>query len=126
MDLDKYKEAKASDQEDLNPLRAEEEGGEEQEEEVEEEEEEDEEEDAKIFSAWMQQYRTGEQQRRTGEEKEVEKEEKEEGEAEGSRASSRSSLELLVPMRTSRRMSLPCPVREEQKLECTNRSLGCH
>ncbi|KAM7375584.1 hypothetical protein PAMA_014610 [Pampus argenteus] len=97
MDPDVQETEVFSDTEVLNTSRAEEED------EREEVEEEEEEEDARIFNAWMQQYRRGEQQKKTGEKEE------EEEEAEGRRAESRSSLEPPVRMRTDRRASLPCP-----------------
>ncbi len=96
------------DTEDPSPLRSEEEEEEEEEEGEEKEEEEDEEEDAKIFTAWMQRYRGGDRQEKIGEEEE------EKGESEGGRAESRSSMEPPVRMRTDRRASLPCPVREQK------------
>ncbi|KAF0046321.1 hypothetical protein F2P81_002850 [Scophthalmus maximus] len=75
-------------------------------EEEEEEEKEDEEEDARIFNAWMQQYRGGKQTERIREEKETDEEEEE---AEGGGSESRSSFEPQVRMRVDRRSSLPCP-----------------
>ncbi|XP_077371509.1 uncharacterized protein LOC144015066 [Festucalex cinctus] len=65
-----------------------------------EEEEEDEEEDAKIFNAWMQRYRGGEQQKTSDEEQDEEGEE---------RAENRISLESAARLQTKRRSSLPCP-----------------
>ncbi|XP_076579487.1 uncharacterized protein LOC143315855 [Chaetodon auriga] len=85
--------------EDPSPLSADEE----EEDGQEEEEDEDEEEDSRIFNAWMQRYRGGQQQ-----EKIVEGEDGGE-ESERRRAESRSSVEPLVPMRVDRRASLPCP-----------------
>ncbi|KAM7365836.1 hypothetical protein PAMP_016738 [Pampus punctatissimus] len=102
MDPDVQETEVFSDTEVLNPFRAEEED-EREEGEEEEDEEDDEEEDARIFNAWMQQYRRGEQQKKTGEKEE------EEEEVEGRRAESRSSLEPPVRMTTDRRASLPCP-----------------
>ncbi|XP_068165758.1 uncharacterized protein si:ch211-207l14.1 [Antennarius striatus] len=92
-----------SDTEDPNPVRLDEEQEEGEGEEEEEEDEEDEEEDARIFNAWMKQCRGGKTQEKTGEEVETE------GEPEGRRSESRSSLVSPVQMRTDRRASLPCP-----------------
>lgn len=113
--MDPYREEAEvfSDTEDPSPLRAEEE----KEEEEEEGEEEDEEEDAKIFNAWMQRYRGGDRQEKIGEE-----EEEEEGESEGGRAESRGSVEPPVRMRTDRRASLPCPVREQKPATLLHKS----
>ncbi|KAM9328660.1 uncharacterized protein KZ484_020057 [Pholidichthys leucotaenia] len=71
--------------------------------EEEEDVDEDEEEDARIFNAWMQHYRRREKQRKSGDEEE------ENGESEGGRSRSRSSLEPPNQMRVDRRASLPCP-----------------
>ncbi|XP_042260224.1 neurofilament medium polypeptide [Thunnus thynnus] len=96
-----------SEEEVLNPLKAEEEDESEEGEEEEEEEEDDEEEEvARIFSTWIQQYKGGEQQRTIGEEEE---EEEEEGEADGRRTGSRNSLQPPARIRMDRRASLPCP-----------------
>ncbi|XP_057685613.1 uncharacterized protein si:ch211-207l14.1 [Corythoichthys intestinalis] len=78
--------------EDQNPVIAEE--GEE------EEEEGDEEEDAKIFNAWMQQYRGGEHQKT--------KDEEQDEEGKKGRPESRTSLESAARLQTKRRSSLPC------------------
>lgn len=107
MDPDREEAEVFLDAEDLSPLTAEDED-------EEEEQEVDEEEDAKIFNAWMQRYRGGERQENIGEEEE------EEGESEGRRAGSRSSVEPPVQMRTSRRASLPCPVRPESTVHQQN------
>lgn len=96
-----------SDAEDSFPLR-------EDQEEKDEEEEEDEEENARIFNAWMQQYRGGEHQKKQVQE---EKEENEEDmDSEGGRPESRCSFEPPVQMRVDRRSSLPCPVRKHKVL----------
>ncbi|XP_061549715.1 uncharacterized protein si:ch211-207l14.1 [Phycodurus eques] len=63
-------------------------------------EEDDEEEDAKIFNAWMQRYRGGEQQKKTDEEQDEE--------AEEGRVESRISYESAARLQTKRRSSLPC------------------
>ncbi|XP_051911467.1 uncharacterized protein si:ch211-207l14.1 isoform X2 [Hippocampus zosterae] len=62
-----------------------------------EEENEEEEEDAKIFNAWMQRYRGGEQRKTTDEERQ-----------EGS-AESTIGAEPSARLQTERRSSLPCP-----------------
>ncbi|XP_051283102.1 uncharacterized protein si:ch211-207l14.1 [Dicentrarchus labrax] len=104
MDPDREEADVFSDTEEPSPLRADT-----VEEEVEEEEE-DEEEDAKIFNAWMQRYRGGEQQEKIGEEDEEEEKEKKKGEsAEGGGAESRSNVEPPARMGSNRRASLPCP-----------------
>ncbi|XP_072235677.1 uncharacterized protein [Leuresthes tenuis] len=94
MDPDRGEAEVFSDTEDPISLR--------EDDEEEEEEEEDEEEDAKIFNAWMQQYR-GEQK------KQGEDEEEEKGESERAGPDSRCSFEPPVQMRADRRSSLPCP-----------------
>ncbi len=103
MDSDREEAEVFADTEDPSPVRAEEED-EEDEEREEEEEDEDEEEDAKIFDAWMQRYRSGE---KVGDDKEDQRE------CEGGRAESRSSIGSPLRLRTDRRASLPCPVREQ-------------
>ncbi|XP_026219161.1 E3 ubiquitin-protein ligase CIP8 isoform X2 [Anabas testudineus] len=92
-----------SDAEDPTPLRVEEEG---------EETGDDEDEDAKIFSAWMQQYREGDKQKKT------EEEEDEEGASGGGRVESGTSSEVPAPMRTDRRASLPCPLSRLHSSTC--------
>lgn len=77
--------------------------------EEEEEEDEGEEEDAKIFNTWMLRYRAGERQEKP------EKEEAQEEEPQTEQPDSRSCMEPLMRMRTDRRASLPCPVREYSK-----------
>lgn len=79
-----------------------------------EEEEEDEEEDARIFNTWMQQYRGGERQKKPEQEEGVEEEEEEEVSERG-RPDSRCSFESPVQMRSVRRSSLPCPVRNPKR-----------
>ncbi|XP_028255625.1 histone H3.v1-like [Parambassis ranga] len=101
MDPDREEDEVLTDTEDPVPLRTDEE--EEQEEEQEEGEEDDEEEDARIFNAWMQQYRSGEQQKKDGEQGE------EAQEPEAERPASRISLEPPTHMRARRRASLPSP-----------------
>lgn len=90
--------------------------GEDEEEEREEDEEEDEEEDARIFNAWMQQYRG-----RDRPEKSEQVEESEEAEPEGGRAESRNSSDPPVLMKADRRASLPCPVGEPFVVSPTDR-----
>lgn len=98
------------DTEELTSIRADEE-----EEREEEEEEEDEEEDARIFNAWMQQYRGRDRQEKS------EQAESEEAEPEGGGAESRDSSDPPVLMRTDRRASLPCPVGEPFVVSSTGR-----
>lgn len=100
MDPDR-KEDVFSDGEDLFPVR-------EDREEEDEQEEEDEEEDARIFTAWMQQYRGAENQKK--------QEEREDGEAEGGNPESRSSSVPSTQTRMDRRASLPCPVSKPKML----------
>lgn len=98
--MDPDREEVLSDTEDPIPLRTDEE-----EEQEEEDQEEEEEEDARIFNAWMQQYRSGDQQqKKDGEQGE------EEEEPEAERPASRTSLEPPTHMRAHRRASLPSPV----------------
>lgn len=108
MDPDREKAEELLDTEDPLSLRVDDEE-EERDGEEEEEEEEDEEEDAKIFNAWMLRYRAGERQEKP------EKEEAEEEEPQTEQPDGRSSTEPLMRMRTDRRASLPCPVREHSE-----------
>ncbi|KAM9766680.1 LOW QUALITY PROTEIN: uncharacterized protein ACNS7B_016025 [Menidia menidia] len=101
MDPDREEADVFSDPDDPPPLREEDED--EDEEEIEEEEEE---EGARIFGAWMQQYRGG--QKKPGEQEEEEEEQEQKSEAEGGRPESRCSFQP-AQISTGRRASLPCP-----------------
>lgn len=102
MDPDREEAEVFSDPEDPFALTAED-----KEQEEDEVEEDDDEEDARIFNAWMQRYRGGEQQSKVGEEEK----EDEDDESEGGRLKSRSSPEPPAAVKLGRRASLPCPVR---------------
>lgn len=94
------------------------------EEQEDEEEEEEEEVDAKIFNTWMQQFRGGDHQKKLAQEEKDEEEEEDDVESEGERPESRCGLEPPVQMRTDRRSSLPCPVRNmsTQKVSAEHQS----